>query len=164
MVRSIKRDGVIPQGFCCLSPFPFFIIFEAFSCRFSWWNFGGVSLGDSCWMSHMRTLCLFAWWLYSSNPPKNGFDLLVFCGVFGKTFLRVNFLFPLIESVLGTELLAKGSPWGTLAIPKVSLESVEWYGRLVDGKVEFFPQAESSRLSRPNRPDRFHNLVWLVWP
>jgi hypothetical protein len=31
------------------------------------------------------------------HPPKNGFDLLVFYKVFGKTFLRVDFLFPLIE-------------------------------------------------------------------
>jgi hypothetical protein len=24
-------------------------------------SLGGVSLGDSCWMSHMRTVFLFAW-------------------------------------------------------------------------------------------------------
>jgi hypothetical protein len=34
---------------------------------------------------------------------------------------RVDFRFLLIEWVLGTELLAKGSPRGTLTIPKVSL-------------------------------------------
>jgi hypothetical protein len=57
--------------------------------------------------------------------PRNGFDLVVFDGVHGKVFLRVDFRILLIEYVLGTELLAKGSPQGTLAIPKVSLESVE---------------------------------------
>jgi hypothetical protein len=35
--------------------------------------------------------------------------------------LRVDFRFLLIEWVLGTELLAKGSPQGTPTIPKVSL-------------------------------------------
>jgi hypothetical protein len=35
--------------------------------------------------------------------------------------LRVDFRFLFIELVLGTELLAKGSPRGTPTIPKVSL-------------------------------------------
>jgi hypothetical protein len=52
---------------------------------------------------------------------RNGFDLGVFGGFLGKVFLRVDFRFLLIESVLGTELLAKGSPRGTPTIPKVSL-------------------------------------------
>jgi hypothetical protein len=52
---------------------------------------------------------------------RNGFDLGVFGGFHGKVFLRVDFRFLLIEWVLGTELLAKGSPRGTPIIPKVSL-------------------------------------------
>jgi hypothetical protein len=52
---------------------------------------------------------------------RNGFDLGVFGGFFGKVFLRVDFRFLLIEWVLGIELLAKGSPQGTPTIPKVSL-------------------------------------------
>jgi hypothetical protein len=52
---------------------------------------------------------------------RNGFDLSVFSGFHGKVFLRVDFQFFLIEWVFGTELLAKGSPRGTPAIPKVSL-------------------------------------------
>jgi hypothetical protein len=52
---------------------------------------------------------------------RNGFDLGVFGGFHGKVFLRVDFRFFLIEWVLNTELLAKGIPRGTLAIPKVSL-------------------------------------------
>jgi hypothetical protein len=41
---------------------------------------------------------------------RNGFDLDVFGGFHGKVFLRVHFRFLLIEWVLGTELLDKGSP------------------------------------------------------
>jgi hypothetical protein len=52
---------------------------------------------------------------------RKGFDLGVFGGFHGMVFLRVDFRFLLIEWVLGTELLAKGSPRGTPAIPKVSL-------------------------------------------
>jgi hypothetical protein len=52
---------------------------------------------------------------------RNGFDLGVFNGFHGKVCLRVDFRFLLIEWVLGTELLAKGSPQGTSTIPKVSL-------------------------------------------
>jgi hypothetical protein len=52
---------------------------------------------------------------------QNGFDLGVFGGFHGKVFLKVDFRFLLIELVLGTELLAKGSPRGTPTIPKVSL-------------------------------------------
>jgi hypothetical protein len=50
---------------------------------------------------------------------RNGFDLGVFGGFHGKVLLRVDFRFLLIEWVLGTELLAKGSPRGTSTIPKV---------------------------------------------
>jgi hypothetical protein len=52
---------------------------------------------------------------------QNGFDLGVFGGFHGKVFLRVAFQFLLIEWVLGTKLLAKGSPQGTPSISKVSL-------------------------------------------
>jgi hypothetical protein len=52
---------------------------------------------------------------------RNGFDLGVFGGFHGKVLLRVDFRFLLIEWILGTELLAKGSPRGTPTIPKVSL-------------------------------------------
>jgi hypothetical protein len=55
------------------------------------------------------------------NPQVKGLDFGVF-GVLGlEVFLRVDFRFLLIEWVLGTELLAKGSPRGTPTIPKVSL-------------------------------------------
>jgi hypothetical protein len=52
---------------------------------------------------------------------RNGFDLGVFGGFNGKVFLRVDFRFILIEWVLETELLAKGSPRGAPTIPNVSL-------------------------------------------
>jgi hypothetical protein len=52
---------------------------------------------------------------------RNGFDLGAFGGFHGKVFLRVDFIFLLIEWVSATKLLAKGIPRGTPAISKVSL-------------------------------------------
>jgi hypothetical protein len=52
---------------------------------------------------------------------RNGFDLSVFGSFHGKVFLRVDIQFLLIEWVLGTELLAKGSPRDTPSVPKLSL-------------------------------------------
>jgi hypothetical protein len=55
------------------------------------------------------------------NPQVKGLDFGGF-GVLGlEVLFRVDFRFLLIEWVLGTELLAKGSPRGTPTIPKVSL-------------------------------------------
>jgi hypothetical protein len=50
---------------------------------------------------------------------RNDFDLGDFGGFHGKVFLRVDFRFLLIEWVLETEVLAKGSPRGASTIPKV---------------------------------------------
>jgi hypothetical protein len=72
---------------------------------------------------------------------RNGFDLGAFGGFHGKVFLRVDFLFLLIEWVSATEILAKGSPRGTPAISKVSLWSVERIRRSIAWSVEFFPRA-----------------------
>jgi hypothetical protein len=78
--------------------------------------------------------------------------------------VRVDFRFLLIEWVLGTELLAKGSPRGTPSIPKVSLSSVERIRTSIGGCVEFFlrtvffptVQAKTGLAGFPNRSDRFH--------
>jgi hypothetical protein len=67
---------------------------------------------------------------------------VVFDEVRGKVFLRVDFRFLFIEEILGTELLANGSPRGIPVIPRVSFESVERIGRSIKEKVEFFPRAE----------------------
>jgi hypothetical protein len=42
-------------------PFSLFGDFQSLPLDFPWRSFGSVSLRDSRWMSHMRTLCLFAW-------------------------------------------------------------------------------------------------------
>jgi hypothetical protein len=55
------------------------------------------------------------------NPRVKGLDFGVFEVLGFEVFLRVDFRFLLIEWVLGPELLAKGSPRGTLTILKVSL-------------------------------------------
>jgi hypothetical protein len=55
------------------------------------------------------------------NLRVKGLDFGGF-GVLGlEVLLKVDFRFLLIEWVLGTELLAKGSPRGTPTIHKVSL-------------------------------------------
>jgi hypothetical protein len=59
--------------------------------------------------------------IFLQQNLRNDFDLGVLGGFYGKVFLRVDFQFLLIEWVLGTELLAKGSPRGSPTIPKVSL-------------------------------------------
>jgi hypothetical protein len=79
-------------------------------------------------------------------------------------FLRVDFWFLLIGLVLGTEHLATGSPWGTPAIPKVSLESVERVGKSIEVNVKFSRGLSSSRLPGQNQPDRFLKPVPPVYP
>jgi hypothetical protein len=49
---------------------------------------------------------------------RNGFDLGAFGGFHGKVLLRVDFRFLMIEWVLGTKLLAKGSPRGAPIYPQ----------------------------------------------
>jgi hypothetical protein len=69
--------GVVPQG-CVLLFLSFFVvIFWALCCDF----LGGVLRMISwvfCWVSRMRTLCLFGWWLCPQNLPWIGLDLVVF--------------------------------------------------------------------------------------
>jgi hypothetical protein len=93
---------------------------------------------------------------------RNGFNLVDFGGFHGKVFLRVDFQFLLIAWVLGTELLAKGSPRGTPSTPKVSLLSVERIGRSITRSFEFFSRAvffstvqANWSAGFPNRSDRF---------
>jgi hypothetical protein len=51
---------------------PFFLFgdFRSLFLEFPRGRFEGVSLRDSCWMSLMRTLCLFDGDLDPTNPPK----------------------------------------------------------------------------------------------
>jgi hypothetical protein len=67
-------------------------------------------------------LCLV---VFLEQTLRNGFNLGVFGVFLRKVFSRVDIRFLLIEWVFGTEFLAKGSPRGTPAIPKVSLRSME---------------------------------------
>jgi hypothetical protein len=55
------------------------------------------------------------------KPQVKGLDFGVFRVLGLEVFLRVDLRFLLIEWVLGTELLAKGSPRGTPTMPKGSL-------------------------------------------
>jgi hypothetical protein len=64
----------------------------------------------------LEPLCLV---ILIQQTLRNDFDLGDFGGFHGKVFLRVDFRFLLIEWVLETEVLAKGSPRGASTIPKV---------------------------------------------
>jgi hypothetical protein len=132
---------VVPNGFVVSHVFPFWWFSELFLAFFivTIWRhfFEGLFLDVT--YEDLVPLCLVT---LLQQTLRNGFDLMVVGGVRGKVFLRVNFRFLLIGWIWGTELLAKGSPWGTPAIPKVSLESVERIGRSIKEKVEFFPRAE----------------------
>jgi hypothetical protein len=77
------------------------------------WGFDG---GNSC-EPFVVLLALIS----LPNLQVKGLDFGVF-GVLGlEVFLRDDFRFLLIEWVLGTELLSKGSPRGTPSIPTVSI-------------------------------------------
>jgi hypothetical protein len=52
--------GVIPQGDEVLFPSFFVVIFGALCCAFLGEVLRMISWGF-CWVSHMRTLCLFGW-------------------------------------------------------------------------------------------------------
>jgi hypothetical protein len=76
----------------------------------------GFDLGNSC-----EPFLVLLTLIPLQNPQVKGLDFGGF-GVLGlEVLLRVDIRFLLIELVLGTELLAKGSPRGTPSIPKVSL-------------------------------------------
>jgi hypothetical protein len=77
------------------------------------WGFDG---GNSC-EPFMVLLALIP----LPNPQVKGARFWCFRSSRVRGVLRVDFRFLLIEWVLGTELLAKGSPQGTPTIPKVSL-------------------------------------------
>jgi hypothetical protein len=111
---------VVSQGLNVLLPFVLLMIFGVFS-----WDFRGKVLGhffEGFWLDityeDLVPLCLV---ILIQQTLRNGFDLGVFGGFHGKVFLMVDFRFLLIEWVLGTELLAKGSPRGAPTIPNVSL-------------------------------------------
>jgi hypothetical protein len=51
--------GVVPQGFVLPFPSFFLVIFGALCFDFRDGVLRMIFLQDSCWVSHMRTLCLF---------------------------------------------------------------------------------------------------------
>jgi hypothetical protein len=126
----------------CIPPvFPFWWFSEPFLGIFvgKFWGRFFVGFLLDVMYEDVVPLCLV---ILLQQTLGNSFNLGVFSGFLGKVFLRVDFRFVLIEWVLGTELLTKGSPRGTPAITKVSLWSVERIGRSIDWKVEFIPRAE----------------------
>jgi hypothetical protein len=103
LVWIYRWFSVVPQG-CVVFPV-FFGDFRSSFLWFSWRSFEGVFLRDSCWVSRMRTLCLFGWWLCprtflnrsrfdgfsscSSSWPRGPKSAIPFdCGRFGSILLR----------------------------------------------------------------------------
>jgi hypothetical protein len=116
------------------------VIFGAFSCAFRGEDLEflcGICSGNHTWGRGASFLGDFA----PSNPWK-GLRFGGFRWSSRRGVLVVELRFLLIWWVLGHEHLAKGCPWGTPAIPKVSLESVERIRRPIEVKFEFFPQVE----------------------
>jgi hypothetical protein len=114
----------------CSSRFSFLVIFRVFSWDFRWEVLGVFLWGIFLDVTYedLVPLCLV---ILIQQTLRNGFDLGDLGGFHGKVFLRVDFRILLFDWVLGTELLAKGSPRGAPAIPKVSLWSVEQIGRSI---------------------------------
>jgi hypothetical protein len=104
---------------------------------FSWWSFADDFLGISLGVTYEDLVPL---WLVTLPPnlPWIGLDLVVFR--VGRVLdLERRFLqFLLIESDSGRFLWGRGCPGGNPAIPEVSLQSVEWFGRSGDGKSRFW--------------------------
>jgi hypothetical protein len=88
------------------------VFLVCFSRPCSW----GFHLGNSC----EPFVVLFPL-IPLPNPRVKRLDFGVFGVLRLEVFLRVDFRFLLIEWVLGTEPLAKGSPRDTPTITKVSL-------------------------------------------
>jgi hypothetical protein len=148
---------------CCVVP----------GCSWGWFSepflggFLGVFSGPCSWWFDGGNSCEPFVVLLSLIPLPNPWVKELDFGVFGvlglEVFLRVDFRFLLIEWVLGTKLLVKGSPQGTPTIPKASLWSVERIRRLIGGRFEFFPwavffptvQDKTGLTGFPNRSDRF---------
>jgi hypothetical protein len=140
------------KALLCCSRLFLVVIFEALSWWFSRCVFGTLLL-VIWWGKFVWTLCgSFTF----DSPPKSVSSRV-------RGVLEGWVSIPLDWVVLGTELIAKGSPRGTPTIPKVSLWSVERIGRSIGGRFEFFPRVEffptvqtkAGLTSFSNRFDRF---------
>jgi hypothetical protein len=121
---------------CCLSRPPFWWFLELFIVIFVvefWGRFLvifllGVTYEDlvPLWLVTLPQEC-----------PWIRLDLVVFRVARVLALEIWNPWFLLIVSVSGQFLWGRGCPGGNPAIPKVLLQSVEWFGRSGDGKLRF---------------------------
>jgi hypothetical protein len=160
-VRSRERDGLsggkldlvwifmvckddsawVLKALCCLSHFPLWWFSELFLVIFLA-EFWGRFLGASCWVSRMRTMCLFGWWLCLKKHLES---TSIWCsfGVARVLDLKgLNPHFPLIVGVSVRFLWGRGWPGGNSAITEVSPQSVGWIGRSGDGKLRVDPRLD----------------------
>jgi hypothetical protein len=101
---------------------------------FSWRSFKDDFLGILLGVTYEDLMPL---WLVTLPPnlPWIGLDLVVFWVDRVHALVRRNLRFLLILCVSGWFLWGRGFPGGNPAIPEVSLQSMEWFGRLGDGKL-----------------------------
>jgi hypothetical protein len=127
--------GVVPQGWELFFPSFFVVIFGALC----WWSFEDDLLG---FLVCVTSEDLVPLWLVTLPPNLSwiGLDLVVFR--VGRVLELVMWFlrFLLIVSDSGRFLWDRGCPGGNPAIPEVSLQSVEWFGRLGAGKLRFDPR------------------------
>jgi hypothetical protein len=148
------------KAFLCLSHFSFLVILEPFLGNFR----GDVLEAFLCKILHGCYIWGPCATLLGDFAPAIPTKQLLFGG-FRWSSHKVDLegrLSISLDWVLGTELIAKGSLWGTLAIPKVSLEFMEWIRRSGKVKLSFSHMLSSSWMSMQNLPDRFRKLVWPV--
>jgi hypothetical protein len=124
--------GVVPQGWEVFFPSFFVVIFRAFC----WQSFEDDFLGFLVGVTYED---LVPFWLVTLPPNLSwiGLDLVVFR--VGRVHdLKRRFLrFLLIVSDSVRFLWGRGCPRGNPAIPEVSLQSMEWFGRSGARKLRF---------------------------
>jgi hypothetical protein len=131
--------GVVPHALVLPFPFSFLVISELFVEIFVA-EFWGQFLGR--FLLGVTYEDLVPLWLVilPQESPWIGLDLVVFRVARVLALESRNLWFHLIVSDSGRFLWGRGCPGGNPAIPKVSLQSVEWFGRSGDGKLRVDPR------------------------
>jgi hypothetical protein len=147
--------GVVPQGlfvFCLFSLFgDFWRLFLEFPLR----SFGSISLRYSCWMSHMRTLCLFAWWPCSKKPSETASIWWFSVEFLGRCSWGLTSDSSWLGRFWGPSFQPKIAHEVSQLSPKSHLNPWKELGDRSRWRLSFSRGLSSSRLPRQNRPDRF---------
>jgi hypothetical protein len=157
-VRSRERDGwsggkldLVWTFMVCIDDSAWFLKFLCYLSRPPFWCFSELFVVIFVAEFWGRVLVRFLLgvtyedlvplWLVTLplNLPWIGLDLVVSRVARVLALERRNLWFLLIVSDSGQFLWDRGCPKGNPAIPGVSLQSMEWFGRLGDGKLRVDP-------------------------